>query len=199
MPSEFLLAALRAILAALAPLKLQTALLGGLALAVWKHARFTKDVNILVALGNVKKETLFSALSSAGFRPKRDNLAVRVGDLEVLQMVYAPPGALIDVQVDLLLAGDEYQYAALDRCVTTTIEELDSPVNVLSCEDLILHKLLAGRIIDRADAAALLRANRDALDFDYLQHWIETKQLTVDFSEVWAEAFPGKPLPSRMS
>jgi hypothetical protein len=199
MPSEAILAALRAVLSALAPLKLQTALLGGLALAVWKHARFTKDVDVLVALGNVEKDTLLNALSSTGFRPKRDDGTILLGDLEVLQMVYAPPGALIDVQVDLLLAGDEYQYAALDRCITTTIEELDSPVNVLSCEDLILHKLLAGRIIDRADAAALLRANRDSLDFDYVRHWIGEKRLTSEFSDVWAEAFPDEPLPIRMT
>jgi Nucleotidyl transferase AbiEii toxin, Type IV TA system len=199
MPSEAILAALRAVLSALAPLKLQTALLGGLALAVWKHARFTKDVDILVALGKVEKDTLLNALGSTGFRPKRADGTIRLGDLEVLQMVYAPSDALIDVQVDLLLAGDEYQYAALDRCITTMIEELDSPVNVLSCEDLILHKLLAGRIIDRADAAALLRANRDSLDFDYIGHWIGNKQITSEFSEVWAEAIPGEPLPIPMT
>jgi hypothetical protein len=196
MPSEAILAALQAVLTALAPLKLQTALLGGLALAVWKHARFTKDVDILVSLGGVEKDRLLNVLNSAGFRPKRENGTTVLGELELLQMIYAPPDALVDVQVDLLLAGDEYQDAALHRCITTTIEELDLPVNVVSCEDLIIHKLLAGRIIDRADAAALLRANREALDFDYFGHWISEKRITPEFAEVWADAFPGEPLPT---
>jgi hypothetical protein len=34
----------------------------------------------------------------------------------------------------------------------------------LACEDLIINKLLAGRAIDLADAAALIRANANALD-----------------------------------
>jgi len=34
---------------------------------------------------------------------------------------------------------------------------LDIPIAILNCEDVILHKLIAGRIIDRADAAMLLR------------------------------------------
>ena len=36
---------------------------------------------------------------------------------------------------------------------------LDVTLDVLACEDLLLHKLLAGRVIDRVDAAALIRAN----------------------------------------
>jgi hypothetical protein len=41
---------------------------------------------------------------------------------------------------------------------------LDIELDVLTCEDLIVHKLLAGRLVDRADAATLLRVNRADLD-----------------------------------
>jgi len=199
MPSEAVLAALQALLTAVAPLHLRIALLGGLALAVWKHPRFTRDVDVLVALGETDKSELLSSLTATGFRPKRGDGLVRLGELELLQLLYEPPGALIAVQVDVLFAGDEYQQAALARSITAAIAEFDGPVDVLSCEDLIIHKLLAGRIIDRADAAALLQANRMSLNFSYLLHWIEMKRLTGDFAEVWEEAFPAEPVPRTRS
>jgi hypothetical protein len=199
MPSEAVLAALQAFLNAVAPLQLRTALLGGLALAVWKHPRFTKDVDVLVGLGEIDKTRLISALITAGFRPKRGDGTVQVGDLEFLQMIYDPVGALIDVQVDVFLAGDEFQRAALERCITAAIPEFDVPIHVLSCEDLIINKLLAGRMIDLADGAALLRANRESLDFRYIAYWINEKRIAKEFSVVWAEAFPGDSPPTAPS
>ena len=68
----------------------------------------------------------------------------------------------------------------------------DDTVDMLACEDLILHKLLAGRIIDLADAAALLRANRETLDLGYLRSWAARLDLTGHLAEVWQEAFPGE-------
>lgn len=58
-----------------------------------------------------------------------------------------------------------------------------------------LHKLLAGRILDRVDAAALLRANRSLLDFDYLMRWSGRLSLTAVLAEVWNDAFPTEPFP----
>ena len=63
----------------------------------------------------------------------------------------------------------------------------------MSCEDLIIHKLLAGRIIDSADVAALLRANRAVLDLAYLQRLLGELNLLPSFETVWHEAFPTEP------
>jgi hypothetical protein len=196
MPSEAVLAALHALLNVARRLQLRPALLGGLALAVWKYPRFTKDVDVLVALENADKNDLLAALRLVGFTPKRGDGIVRLGEFELLQMLYTPLDALVDVQVDVLIAKDDYQYAALDRAVSAVIAEFDEPIRVLSCEDVVIHKLLAGRIIDRADAAALLRANRRSLDFDYMLQWIGEKKVAAEFAEVWREAFPDEALPT---
>ncbi|HMP78472.1 MAG TPA: hypothetical protein PKD54_03375 [Pirellulaceae bacterium] len=45
----------------------------------------------------------------------------------------------------------------------------EKQIRVLSCEDLILLIIVAGRIIDRADVCELLRANRNALDWNVLR------------------------------
>jgi hypothetical protein len=70
--------------------------------------------------------------------------------------------------------------------------ELDITVSVLSCEDLSIPKLVAGRIIDRFDVVALLGANQESLDTAYLEKWVRQLALEPEWTKVWAEAFPGK-------
>ena len=60
---------------------------------------------------------------------------------------------------------------------------------------MIVIKLLAGRIIDRADAAMLLRENRDEIDFQRLHKAVRSLGLTTDYDAVWRDAFPDEPMP----
>jgi hypothetical protein len=55
--------------------------------------------------------------------------------------------------------------------------------------------LVAGRLIDRADAAILLRENRDAIHLQYLNNWVASLGLAAEFAEIWQEAFPGESSP----
>jgi hypothetical protein len=169
--------------------------MGGLALSYWRHPRFTKDIDVLVALGGVDVAALVDHLATAGFRAKRGDPLVRLSNAEFVQLLYEPPDAYLDVQVDLLLVLNDYQRQALERRVPISANEVGFEFHVLACEDLILHKLLAARIVDLMDAAALLRANRSTIDFVYLHHWLKEKGLSSDFARVWQEAFPGEPPP----
>lgn len=99
----------------------------------------------------------------------------------------------MDLQIDLLLAECSYQLQALTRRVPQQLA--GSPMYVLACEDLILHKLLAGRIIDRVDCSSLIRLQRDHLDWTYLRTWSATLAVGNGLSEAWHEAFPGDELP----
>jgi hypothetical protein len=60
----------------------------------------------------------------------------------------------------------------------------------------MIHKLLAGRIIDSADVEALLRANRAGLDLAYLKSWLGRLNLLAHFETIWQETFPSEPLPA---
>jgi hypothetical protein len=171
MTAEAVLQCLRHVWLALTPLQFPMAVVGGLALARWKYIRATRDIDLLVGVKPAGHETLLDHLERPGVRPKRDPPITDLGELAVVQLLYEPPGAFIDLQIDLLLADSEYHRTALRPRIPTRLPDLDLEVAVLRCEDLILHKLLAGRLIDRVDAANLLRANRDALDEGYLATW----------------------------
>jgi hypothetical protein len=171
------------------------ALLGGLAMAVWKHPRNTRDVDVLVDVTNIELGKLLDSVAQAGMKLKRQPPVLQIGNQRIIQLLYQSAGSFLDIQIDLLLADGDYQKAALARRVPAKLPGCAQEIAVLSCEDLIIHKLLAGRIIDRADVAALLRLNRQGLDLAYLRAWLTPLQLLADFDLVWQEAFPGEKPP----
>jgi hypothetical protein len=170
------------------------AVMGGLALATWKHPRSTQDVDLLLALSEGEVQPVLDLLVRAGLRPKKALQPISIGQLDVVQFLYEPPESFIDVQIDLLLAKTEYHRQALGRCVVVQLPDLAMDVAVLACEDLILHKLLAGRIIDRADVVSLLKANQPILEIEYLLRWARQLGLMPDLTQLWNEALPGRRL-----
>jgi hypothetical protein len=168
------------------------ALMGGLAVAVWKHPRNTRDVDILVDARDHNLDELVEAMRRAGVRSKRQPPVLRVGDQRLIQLLYSDPGTFLDIQIDVLLADSTYQKEALTRAKPAKLDA-EREIAVLSCEDLIIHKLLAGRIIDSADVAALLRANRPGLDLSYLKGWLEELSLLSNLETIWHETFPSEP------
>ena len=195
MGGEAVLRALRHVWLALRSANVPAAVVGGIAMAAWKYVRATKDIDLLIAVDSDDLERLLGRLAEAGIRPKRDPPLTSLGQLDVIQLLYEPRESFVEIQIDVLIGRSEYYETALQRRVATRLPNLDIEVAVLRCEDIILHKLLAGRIIDRADGAALLRANRESLDIGYLVRWVHELELDHGLNEAWNEAFPGEPLP----
>jgi hypothetical protein len=114
------------------------------------------------------------------------------GSLHIPQLLCEPPGGYLNLQVDLLLAQSEYHRQALVRRMSTRRSALDLGLFALACEDLVPHKLLAGRLLHLADAAMFLRANRADRYLEYGLGWTSTPSLGTELAQVWAEAFPGE-------
>ena len=151
-------------------------------------------MDILIAVDRSAVDPILEVLRLHECRSKRSTPIVTVGEHHFVQLLYTPPGEFYDVQFDLLLAESELQHSAIARPVRRNVPGISRPVVVLHCDDLILFKLLAGRLIDRADAAMLLRENRDAIDFSYLLSWVARLDLSMQFAEIWEEAYPGEDL-----
>ncbi len=192
MLSEAVASSLRHLLHALHSLNLPSAVMGGVAVATWNHFRATKDVDVLLGIGGQEAGEIIAHLGRFGFRPKRDPPVLTIEGNRIIQLVYQPPDAFLDIQLDLMLADSPFQQSALSRRVSVRLPAVDQEVGVVACEDLIILKLLAGRMIDRADAAALIRINRNEIDLEHLLEWVRRLGLGDDFEEIWHEAFPGE-------
>ncbi len=181
----------------LEPLEIPMAVMGGISMAAWNHPRFTQDVDLLLALPDKEKETVVAKFLNAGFFFKKEEKHrwIPLGGMELLQLFYEPPDTFMDFRLDLLAAKSDYHLGILQRRVPVKLPIVDREIAVVSCEDMLILKLLAGRIIDRADAAMLLRKNRKRLDVEYLLKWIKAHGLQSQLAEIWDEAFPGEQPP----
>jgi predicted nucleotidyltransferase len=75
-----------------------------------------------------------------------------------------------EVVVDLLLADSEFLNHALARKQTVEFGNLSVPI--LTLEDLIILKTLAGRLQDQADLEKIRNRGVDLqVDWSYVQQW----------------------------
>lgn len=89
----------------------------------------------------------------------------------------ATPTQCIAAWMDLMRCGDTFLLAGMRM------------------RDEIILKLVSPRVYDHADAAYLLRFNRDTMNLSHLLIWIDSLKLTKRLVQVWDEAFPGESPP----
>ena len=157
MLGDAVMTALRRASQALQRQGLSFAVMGGVAVSLWKHARATKDVDFLVDIQPDEVKGMLAPLVAAGIHPKRLPPVIAIDDVHIVQFTCQPTESMLDVRIDLLLAESEFQKLALARAVPAQLPPPNESLRVLGCEDLMVFKLLAGRMIDRADVAYLLQ------------------------------------------
>lgn len=176
---------------ALEELGVPSAIIGGLAVAAWNRRRATDDVDLLISADVGDSDSILRHLQQRGFHPRRIPPVTDFDGEHVMQLNYPMPGRSYAYEVDLFFAESRYHRAAFDRRDRFQLPDGDE-IPVIACEDLILFKLNADRLIDRIDAIELLKLNRDTLDFDHIRQWLTAPEIRKLWSECWREAFPGE-------
>ena len=144
------------------------AVIGGCARNAYAEARATKDVDFVVAGDPASYEAAVEALAARGFVP-----ASTVGETSdpVPDLVLYRDAKRR--RIDILFAKTAFEESALNRRQTRApYEAVQLPV--VSPEDLIVYKLIAGRTQDFADVevvVAALAAQQQPLDWAYIEKW----------------------------
>lgn len=186
MASDIVLAAFRLILAALREANHDPVLVGGLGIQAWGRIRQTKDVDLLLVSGEADRDAILKAAADRGILPDAAHPVVALRDSTILRLVRTDPRYGIRIHVDLIEAGAAFLRDVARRAKRARL--FDEDVLLATCEDLILMKLLAGRPIDRADAAELLRLNAASLDRAYLRDRAAELKITPALDECAAES-----------
>jgi hypothetical protein len=144
------------------------ALAGGWAYSALVEPRATTDIDLLIFLEQPSREHL-QELVSALF----DSTVIHPAPI-VFQgiSIWRIVGIRSDqeVVVDLLLANSEYLRTALARTRPVPFGALLVPI--LTLEDLVILKTLAGRLQDRADLEKIHARQADLrIDWAYVDHW----------------------------
>lgn len=137
------------------------ALCGGLAANLYREeVRATSDVDVMVTLGPAELVDIVRVFEAAGWRAEpywRQSQQIRLSRPDL-------------PRVDCLIATTDYERAAIEHAVPIEIE--GQPLRVLTAEDLIVFKLVAGRARDYEAVAAIINAHRGSLDIGYITGWL---------------------------
>lgn len=144
------------------------ALAGGWAYSALVEPRATTDIDLLMLVEQPSRERIHSLVS-----PLFDSTVVHPAPMVFQGMsIWRCVGIRREqeVVIDLLLANSEYLRSALARRRMVAFGTLRVPI--LTIEDLVVLKTLAGRLQDQADLENI-RARQGELhvDWNYVEEW----------------------------
>lgn len=153
-------------------------LFGAQAVIIWGRPRLTADVDVTVRLIPEDADRLVAAMEKAGFRLRVSRAGDFVERTRVLPFVHAPTNLLLDV----VLAGPGLEEMFLGRAITVDIGGVSVPV--ISPEDLIVTKVLAGRPKDLEDVHGVLLERLDRLDLATIRQTLDLLEGALSQSDL---------------
>lgn len=138
-------------------------LFGAQAVAVWGRPRLTADVDVTAELGSLPVRALVAAARDLGFSPREKHIEVVARELRVVPLEFGDPA----IPVDVVLSGPGLEETFLERARLVRIGAQKVPV--ISPEDLVVAKLIAGRPKDREDVRGILAERGGDLDTPYIR------------------------------
>jgi hypothetical protein len=153
-------------------LRLPYAVMGGLAVRAYGIPRPTYDVDVILAIDEDRLPELFTAVEVAGYTVPdsyRAGWIDRIAEMPLIKFrIYRPDNQSVDV--DVFLMQTAYQREIMSR---RRLAELGiGKTWVITAEDIILLKLVAGRSRDMGDIEDVRFMEGD-LDYDYMRHWAD--------------------------
>jgi hypothetical protein len=140
-------------------------IIGGQAVLLYGTPRMTKDIDITLGADLGRLESVLSALDAMGLRIIPKNFRTFAERTSVLPAKEEGSG----IRVDFIFSFTPYERQAILRSKAVSLSGTD--VMFASAEDVIIHKIFAGRPRDLEDVRSILLKNPD-LDTTYIRKWL---------------------------
>jgi len=141
-------------------------LIGGQAVLLHGSPRLTEGIDITLGTDPSRLPEVLDLCVALQLEPLPEDVEGFVRQTFVLPVHHAASG----IRVDFVFSTTPYEQQAISRA--TFVELAGASVPFASAEDLIIHKLFAGRARDLEDAATVVRRKGRDLDWDYLEKWV---------------------------
>lgn len=146
-------------------------IIGGQAVLVYGEPRFTQDIDITVGVGFDKLPDLIALAEQLSLKILPENPIEFVSKTMVLPLANKDT----ELRVDLIFSYTPYEREAINRANKIDIDGVK--VNFASIEDLIIHKLFAGRPRDIEDIRGIVLKNKK-IDMPYIRQWLTEFEAT---------------------
>ncbi len=164
-------------------------LIGGQAVLLYGEPRLTRDIDLTMGAGPERLSEVLDWVRGRGWQVLVDVPAEFVAKTMVLPCL--EPSS--SIRIDLIFSFSPYERQALQRVRKVRIG--NTQVCFASIEDLVVHKVLAGRPRDVEDVRSILLKNR-GIDLAYVRTWLRDFDQSLGdrslerFEKLWLEAQP---------
>jgi predicted nucleotidyltransferase len=150
---------------------------GGQAVLLHGEPRLTRDIDITLGISTEQIDHFVPLVKTMGLE-----VLVDPHDFTRETMVLPCQETRSDIRVDFIFSFLPYERQAIERACAVKIGE--AHVMFASVEDLVVHKVFAGRPRDLEDVKSVLIKNPGA-DLGYIRQWLDefTEALNEPFTE----------------
>lgn len=141
-------------------------IIGGQAVLLYGIPRLTRDIDITLGIDTDKFLSIERICRKLGLKilPKKPENFAR--ETKVLPAEETK----LRIRVDFIFSFTAYEEQAIKR--TKKVLMNGYPVKFASCEDVIIHKMFAGRAVDEEDVKNILIKNRNKINHKYIKKWL---------------------------
>ena len=141
-------------------------IIGGQAVLLYGTPRLTRDIDITLGVDTDKFLLIEKICKRLGLKilpEKPENFATETKVLPTEE-------PKIRIRVDFIFSFTPYEEQAISR--TKKVLMNGYPVKFASCEDVIIHKMIAARAVDEEDVKNILLKNKNSIDPKYIREWL---------------------------
>ncbi|KUG22306.1 hypothetical protein ASZ90_007940 [hydrocarbon metagenome] len=149
-------------------------LIGGQAVLLYGEPRLTRDIDITLGVDIDKLGSIIALANNLELKILPEKIEEFVSKTMVLPVINEETG----IRIDFIFSFSSYECQAIARAKKVRL--LDKDVFFASPEDLIIHKIVAGRARDIEDVRSIILKITN-LDLAYIRQWLN------DFSSASGE------------
>jgi predicted nucleotidyltransferase len=163
-------------------------IIGGQAVLLYGEPRLTRDIDVTLGANIDSLNKLLSITRELSLKSIPKDIESFVRDTMVLPTIEKSTG----IRVDFIFSFTHYETQAIKRARKVSI--MGQEVLFASPEDLIIHKIFAGRPRDLEDVKSVIRKN-PGIDSKYIRNWLkefevsaeEKKDFIIIFEEILSQ------------
>jgi hypothetical protein len=139
--------------------------IGGQAVLLYGEPRLTKDIDITLGVGLERLSEIRAIVDRLRLEYVTDNVDDFAKETMVLPVIDRKSG----IRVDLIFSFSPYERQAIERAREISFGR--TKVRFADLEDVVIHKVIAGRPRDIEDVLSILAKN-PSFDPHYIEKWL---------------------------
>lgn len=157
-------------------------IIGGQAVLLYGEPRLTRDIDITLGIDIDRIDKILALAKELSLEPLPKDVESFVRETMVLPAIEDATG----IRVDFIFSFTHYELEAIKRARPVII--MGHSISFASPEDLIIHKIFAGRSRDLEDVRSVILKN-PTIDFLYIRRWLREFDASTEEKKDYSDTF----------